>query len=157
METKQELKIQLEELDKKIVVLEWDKMRDQINPSKLAQLEELKKQRDKVIQDMENAPNEAPKEEKTTDAVEVPSGKDEAQEPAEEVAETPAEETTEEAPAEEVAEPTQEASEESEEETPAEEPQPTQETTEAPSDSLEKAEEILEDVEEEIKEDEASQ
>ncbi len=84
METKQELKTQLEELDKKIVVLEWDKMRDQINPSKLAQLEDLKKQRDQTIQDMENAPDKAPEEEKAADAVEIPSGDEEAAEDASE-------------------------------------------------------------------------
>ncbi len=39
-----ENKKQVEELEKKIKVLEWDKARNQINPSKLSQLEILKKE-----------------------------------------------------------------------------------------------------------------
>jgi hypothetical protein len=58
MATKQELKKLLEDLNRKIAVLEWDKMRDQINPSKLAYLEELRKQRDKTAKDFITAVDE---------------------------------------------------------------------------------------------------
>ena len=68
--TKQDLKKKLEELDRKIVVLEWDKMRDQINPSKLAYLENLKGQRDFVLKEIKTAP-EAEEEKKTEKAAET--------------------------------------------------------------------------------------
>jgi len=63
MATKDELKQQIEDLNKKISVLDWDKARDQINPSKLATLDNLKKERSELKEQMAEAPEKEEKKE----------------------------------------------------------------------------------------------
>lgn len=49
----EELKAQIEDLKKRIAVLQWDKDKNQINPGKLGMLDKLKSELDDLIKQSE--------------------------------------------------------------------------------------------------------